>query len=229
MLIGCRPDELTASLYFTELGRKARLAPPPPLLVGGTYTYYSDVVVIKELCCLWRKETKTVEKTKFCSLVDGAAILRPTINLSEPEINTHVGFISDKNMPFESLPRVPVLMICPSVSSSPRRLLRHHLIYALRTDQSVQVSQFNIWTSDFGLSSSFNWLHISDCWLCKTEFSQFRSGERGGDPFLCISVQSTPTRLAFSPPSLVHRSCCCCMSILPQQPLLQHSCLLRPL
>lgn len=141
-----------------------------------------------------------MEKKKFCSLVDGAGILRPTINLSEPEINTHVGFISDKNMPFESLPRVPVLMICPSVSSSPRRLLRHHLIYALRTDQSVQVSQFNIWTSDFGLSSSFNWLHISDCLLCKTEFSQFRSGERGGDPFLCISVQSTPTKLAFSPP-----------------------------
>lgn len=144
MLIGCRPDELTAGLSFTELGRKARLAPP---LVGGTHTYYSDVVVIKELCCLWRKETKTVGKKKFCSLVDGAGILRPTINLSEPEINTHARFISEKNMPFESLPRVPFLMIRPSVSSSPCWLLRHHLIYALRTDQSVQVSQFNIWTT----------------------------------------------------------------------------------
>lgn len=125
--------------------------------------------------------------------------MRPTINLSEPEINTHVRFISDKNMPFESLPRAPFLMICPSVSSSPRWLLRHHLIYALRTDQSVQVSQFNTWTSDFGLTSSFNWLHISDCLLCKIEFSQFRSGERRGDPFLCVSVQSTPTKIAFSP------------------------------
>lgn len=48
-------------------------------------------------------------------------------------------FISDKNMLFESLPRALFLMICPSVSSSLRWLLCHHLIYALRSDQSVPV------------------------------------------------------------------------------------------
>lgn len=61
------------------------------------------------------------------------------MNLAEPKIKTHIRFISDKNMLFESLPHALLLMICPSVSSSLWWLLCHRFIYALWSDQSVLV------------------------------------------------------------------------------------------
>lgn len=182
------------------------------------------------------------DEQKSCSLVGSAGILHLIMNLAEPKIKMHKSLFLTKTC---CLSHFPMPCFSWSVPQLVPLFGGCYVTVLFMRYGVIKVSQFNDiclygwrWSSEGWFDEFFNWLCPSECLLYKISSKiwrriQFRT-ERCGDlalqVFLCISVQMNKliVSLSFSHSiSLVRRSCCC-VSILPQHPLL-HSCLLRPL